>query len=100
MPQTGSIATSTGRGVTPERSSPAALRLTSSARMASAISSCSISPRSSPAGERPITATCGAGDGRYDAAELPVLIDRSTRDLPAELRRDVVHAGDLIPCSN
>ena len=33
----------------------------------------------------------------YDAAELPVLIGRSTRDLPAELRREVVHADDLVP---
>ncbi len=33
----------------------------------------------------------------YDAAELPVLIGRSSRDLPAELRREVVHADDLVP---
>jgi len=33
----------------------------------------------------------------YDAAELPALIGRSTRDLPAELRREVVHADDLVP---
>jgi glutamate 5-kinase len=33
----------------------------------------------------------------FDAAELPALIGRSTRDLPAELRREVVHADDLVP---
>ena len=33
----------------------------------------------------------------FDAAELPKLIGRSTRDLPAELRREVVHADDLVP---
>ncbi|HEY0639323.1 MAG TPA: PUA domain-containing protein, partial [Pseudonocardiaceae bacterium] len=33
----------------------------------------------------------------YDAAELPALIGRSTRDLPAERRREVVHADDLVP---
>lgn len=33
----------------------------------------------------------------FDAAELPELIGRSTRDLPPELRREVVHADDLVP---
>jgi glutamate 5-kinase len=33
----------------------------------------------------------------FDAAELPALIGRSTRDLPAESRREVVHADDLVP---
>ncbi|MDQ3988240.1 MAG: glutamate 5-kinase [Actinomycetota bacterium] len=33
----------------------------------------------------------------YDAVELPALIGRSTRDLPVELRREVVHADDLVP---
>ena len=33
----------------------------------------------------------------YDAAELPALIGRSTHDLPAELRREVIHADDLVP---
>ena len=33
----------------------------------------------------------------YDAAELIGLIGRSTRDLPAELRREIVHADDLVP---
>jgi glutamate 5-kinase len=33
----------------------------------------------------------------FDAAELPALIGRSTRDLPPELRREVVHADDLVP---
>jgi glutamate 5-kinase len=32
----------------------------------------------------------------FDAAELPELIGRSTRELPAELRREVVHADDLV----
>ncbi|GAA2573739.1 glutamate 5-kinase [Pseudonocardia hydrocarbonoxydans] len=33
----------------------------------------------------------------FDAAELPTLIGRRTRDLPPELRREVVHADDLVP---
>ncbi|HJT02615.1 MAG TPA: glutamate 5-kinase [Pseudonocardiaceae bacterium] len=33
----------------------------------------------------------------FDAAELPELIGRSSRDLPPELRREVVHADDLVP---
>ena len=33
----------------------------------------------------------------FDAAELPELIGRSTRDLPPELRREVIHADDLVP---
>ena len=33
----------------------------------------------------------------FDAAELAELIGRSTRDLPPELRREVVHADDLVP---
>jgi glutamate 5-kinase len=33
----------------------------------------------------------------FDARELPGLIGRSTRDLAPELRREVVHADDLVP---
>jgi glutamate 5-kinase len=33
----------------------------------------------------------------FDAAELPELIGRSTHELPAEQRREVVHADDLVP---
>jgi glutamate 5-kinase len=33
----------------------------------------------------------------YDAGELPDLIGRSSHDLPAEQRREVVHADDLVP---
>ncbi|QQQ77663.1 glutamate 5-kinase [Saccharothrix sp. 6-C] len=33
----------------------------------------------------------------FDAAELPALIGRKTGDLPAEQRREVVHADDLVP---
>ncbi|HEY3753051.1 MAG TPA: PUA domain-containing protein, partial [Pseudonocardiaceae bacterium] len=33
----------------------------------------------------------------FDAHELPELIGRSTRDLAPELRREVVHADDLVP---
>ncbi|HJQ48467.1 MAG TPA: glutamate 5-kinase [Amycolatopsis sp.] len=33
----------------------------------------------------------------FDAAELPALIGRSTHELPAEQRREVVHADDLVP---
>ncbi|MGW5052260.1 glutamate 5-kinase [Actinokineospora sp. NPDC004072] len=32
----------------------------------------------------------------YDSTELPDLIGRSTRDLPTEHRREVVHADDLV----
>jgi glutamate 5-kinase len=33
----------------------------------------------------------------FDAAELPALIGRRSRELPAEQRREVVHADDLVP---
>ena len=33
----------------------------------------------------------------FDAAELPALIGRKTHELPAEQRREVVHADDLVP---
>ncbi|MGH3824812.1 MAG: glutamate 5-kinase [Pseudonocardiaceae bacterium] len=33
----------------------------------------------------------------FDAAELPQLIGRSTQELPSELRREVIHADDLVP---
>ncbi|MGH3438390.1 MAG: glutamate 5-kinase [Sciscionella sp.] len=33
----------------------------------------------------------------YDATELPVLIGRSSHELPPEQRREVVHADDLVP---
>jgi glutamate 5-kinase len=33
----------------------------------------------------------------YDAVELPALIGRSSHQLPAEQRREVVHADDLVP---
>ncbi len=33
----------------------------------------------------------------FDAAELPSLIGRRSRDLAPELRREVVHADDLVP---
>jgi len=36
----------------------------------------------------------------YDAAELPALIGRSSHELPAEQRREVVHADDLVPMHN
>ncbi len=35
----------------------------------------------------------------FDAAELPALIGRRTRDLPPEYRRELVHADDLVPVS-
>jgi glutamate 5-kinase len=48
-----------------------------------------------------LTAPDGAAVARgvvgFDAGELPALIGRSTRDLPAEQRREVVHADDLVP---
>jgi glutamate 5-kinase len=33
----------------------------------------------------------------FDAAELPALVGRSSAELPAEQRREVVHADDLVP---
>jgi len=33
----------------------------------------------------------------YDNVELSTMIGRSTSELPAELRRPVVHADDLVP---
>ncbi|MDT8914565.1 glutamate 5-kinase [Amycolatopsis sp. PS_44_ISF1] len=33
----------------------------------------------------------------FDSGELPALIGRSTPELPAEFRREVVHADDLVP---
>jgi glutamate 5-kinase len=33
----------------------------------------------------------------FDAAELPALIGRRSRELPPEQRREVVHADDLVP---
>ncbi|WHT20835.1 glutamate 5-kinase [Crossiella sp. CA-258035] len=37
------------------------------------------------------------GVAGFDAAELPALIGRSSHELPAEQRREVVHADDLVP---
>jgi glutamate 5-kinase len=36
----------------------------------------------------------------FDATELPDLIGRSTHELPAEQRREVVHADDLVPLTH
>ncbi len=36
----------------------------------------------------------------FDAEELPEISGRSSDDLPAELRREVVHADDLVPLSS
>jgi glutamate 5-kinase len=33
----------------------------------------------------------------FDAVELPALVGRKTHELPAEQRREVVHADDLVP---
>jgi glutamate 5-kinase len=33
----------------------------------------------------------------FDAAELPALIGRRSRDVAPEQRREVVHADDLVP---
>ncbi|MBO0840322.1 MAG: glutamate 5-kinase [Sciscionella sp.] len=35
----------------------------------------------------------------FDAVELPALIGRSSTELPPELRREVIHADDLVPLS-
>lgn len=41
--------------------------------------------------------TVARGVVAFDAGELPALIGRSSHDLPAEQRREVVHADDLVP---
>ena len=41
--------------------------------------------------------TVARGVVAFDAAELPTLIGRKTRDLAPEHRREVVHADDLVP---
>jgi glutamate 5-kinase len=38
----------------------------------------------------------GRGLVGYDAADLPALLGRKTRDLPAEFRREIVHRDDLV----
>jgi glutamate 5-kinase len=45
----------------------------------------------------PTGAVVARGVVAFDAAELPSLIGRSTRDLPPEQRREVIHADDLVP---
>lgn len=45
----------------------------------------------------PAGAVVARGVVAYDAAELPELIGRSSHELPAEQRREVVHADDLVP---
>ena len=44
----------------------------------------------------PDAVTVARGVVAYDAAELAPLLGRSTSELPAELRRPVVHADDLV----
>jgi glutamate 5-kinase len=41
--------------------------------------------------------TVARGAVAFDAAELPMMIGRKTRDLAPEHRREVVHADDLVP---
>ncbi|OQO89501.1 glutamate 5-kinase [Saccharomonospora piscinae] len=45
----------------------------------------------------PSQAVVARGVVAYDVTELPDLIGRSTRDLPPDQRREVVHADDLAP---
>jgi glutamate 5-kinase len=45
----------------------------------------------------PTGAVVARGVVGFDAAELPALIGRRSRELPPELRREVVHADDLVP---
>ncbi|HEV2779602.1 MAG TPA: glutamate 5-kinase [Actinophytocola sp.] len=45
----------------------------------------------------PAGAVVARGVVAYDSTELPALVGRSTHDLPAEQRREVVHADDLVP---
>ncbi|HVL83797.1 MAG TPA: glutamate 5-kinase [Pseudonocardia sp.] len=44
----------------------------------------------------PAGAVVARGVVGFDAAELPALIGRRSRELPAEQRREVVHADDLV----
>jgi glutamate 5-kinase len=44
----------------------------------------------------PDGAVVGRGLVSYDSADLPALLGRKTRDLPAEFRREVVHRDDLV----
>jgi glutamate 5-kinase len=41
--------------------------------------------------------TVARGAVAFDAAELPMMIGRKTRDLAPEHRREVIHADDLVP---
>jgi glutamate 5-kinase len=41
--------------------------------------------------------TVARGVVAFDAEEMPELVGRKTRDLAPELRREVVHADDLVP---
>jgi glutamate 5-kinase len=45
----------------------------------------------------PLGTVVARGVVAFDAAELPGLIGRRTRDLPPEFRRELVHADDLVP---
>lgn len=45
----------------------------------------------------PVGKVVARGVVAFDARELPGLMGRSTRDLAPELRREVVHADDLVP---
>ena len=45
----------------------------------------------------PSGAVVAKGAVAFDAAELPALIGRTSAELPAEQRREVVHADDLVP---
>ena len=45
----------------------------------------------------PAGAVVARGVVAFDSAELPSLIGRSSHTLPAEQRREVVHADDLVP---
>lgn len=47
----------------------------------------------------PAGALVARGVVAYDSAELPELVGRSTHELPAEQRREVVHADDLVAMS-
>jgi glutamate 5-kinase len=47
--------------------------------------------------EDPVGRVVARGVVAFDAVELPGLIGRSSHQLPAEQRREVVHADDLVP---
>lgn len=45
----------------------------------------------------PAQSVVGRGVVAFDAGELPAMLGRTSRELPEHLRREIVHADDLVP---